>query len=85
MALDVVTGRIRECFFKLMQLGFLNLFEKKMDGPIPGSVGELPNLSWLGLWGNFDSELPQNLGQSGNLQVLDVTNCKISSPIPRQL
>ncbi|XP_075476154.1 LOW QUALITY PROTEIN: uncharacterized protein LOC142517671 [Primulina tabacum] len=69
-----------------LPLESLNLFENNLEGLIPSSIANSPNLYELKLSGNrITGLLPHELGKNTALQTLDVSNNNLSGPIPEFL
>ncbi|KNA02665.1 hypothetical protein SOVF_216500, partial [Spinacia oleracea] len=68
-------------FGKLKSLKFLQLSQCNLNGEIPTEFANLTNLEFLNLgWNNLVGGIPSHL--SAHLVLLDVSNNKLSGPIP---
>ncbi|XP_020089038.1 leucine-rich repeat receptor-like protein kinase TDR [Ananas comosus] len=72
--------------FRPVNLTLLSLMSNALSGPIPGPLGDLPNLEALNLWNNsLTGPLPQRLGSNRRLARLDASTNLLSGPIPPRL
>ncbi|KAF2320921.1 hypothetical protein GH714_031920 [Hevea brasiliensis] len=79
-------GSIPQELGQLKDLVSLDLSFDILTGPIPSSLGDLPNLKSLSLTLNsFNGLIPKELGQLKDLVTLDLSNNKLVDPIPPTL
>jgi brassinosteroid insensitive 1-associated receptor kinase 1/somatic embryogenesis receptor kinase 4 len=65
-----------------MELVSLDLFANNISGPIPSSLGKLGKLRFLRLYNNsLSGEIPRSL-TALPLDVLDISNNRLSGDIP---
>ncbi|KAG8386844.1 hypothetical protein BUALT_Bualt03G0191300 [Buddleja alternifolia] len=84
-SMNELTGTIPNELCEL-PLESLNLFENQLEGLIPESIANSPNLHELKLFGNrLVGSLPSQLGKNSALQIIDVTNNNLSGEIPQFL
>ncbi|XP_038887942.1 receptor-like protein kinase HSL1 [Benincasa hispida] len=85
VSMNHLTGTIPDELCAL-QLESLNLFENRLEGPLPESVVNSPYLSELKLFNNkLSGQLPSKLGQNSPLVHLDVSYNGFSGEIPENL
>lgn len=85
VSMNQLTGTIPDELTRL-PLASLNLYENGLEGQLPTSIADSPNLVELKVFGNrLHGELPRNLGQNSPLNMLDVTGNLFSGPIPANL
>ncbi|PIN15617.1 Serine/threonine protein kinase [Handroanthus impetiginosus] len=69
-----------------LPLESLNLYENNLEGELPESIANSPNLYELRLFRNqFSGKLPENLGKTSPLRWIDVSTNKFSGQIPENL
>ncbi|KAL8151156.1 hypothetical protein V2J09_020964 [Rumex salicifolius] len=85
VSMNQLTGTIPDELTRL-PLASLNLYENRLEGQLPASIANSPNLVELKVFGNrLHGELPRNLGENSPLNMIDVTGNLISGPIPSTL
>lgn len=84
-SMNELEGRIPDELCQL-PLQSLNLYENKLVGNLPESIGKSPNLYELRLFGNrLTGELPRDLGKKSPLLWVDVSNNLFSGEMPPYL
>ncbi|XP_058100587.1 receptor-like protein kinase HSL1 [Magnolia sinica] len=84
-SMNNLEGTIPDDLCKL-PLQSLNLYENRLDGGLPESIADSPNLYELRLFGNrLTGTLPRNLGQNSPLLVVDVSENLFDGEIPENL
>ncbi|GAB4827003.1 Serine/threonine-protein kinase hsl1 [Ancistrocladus abbreviatus] len=69
-----------------LPLASLNLYDNRLEGELPRSIADSPNLYELKLFSNrLTGSLPQNLGENSPLVLIDVSNNFFSGEIPSTL
>ncbi|KAJ4977275.1 hypothetical protein NE237_002381 [Protea cynaroides] len=69
-----------------LSLESLNLYENRLEGPLPESIVKSPNLYELKLFQNqLTGELPKELGTNSPLKTIDVSQNQFSGNIPVNL
>ncbi|KAG7022838.1 Receptor-like protein kinase HSL1, partial [Cucurbita argyrosperma subsp. argyrosperma] len=85
VSMNHLTGTIPDDLCAL-QLESLNLFENRLEGPLPESIARSPYLNELKLFNNkLSGQLPSKLGQNSPLVHLDVSYNGFSGAIPENL
>lgn len=84
-SMNELTGTIPSELCEL-PLGSLNLYENRLEGPIPEALAESLNLYELKLFNNrLSGSLPRKLGENSPLQSLDVSYNEFSGQVPQNL
>ncbi|ESR42732.1 hypothetical protein CICLE_v10011081mg [Citrus x clementina] len=79
-------GRISEKISQLHALRKLSLHDNLLAGPVPWSLGFLPNLRGVYLFNNrLSGSIPPSIGNCPNLQTLDLSNNALIGAIPPSL
>ncbi|KAH9605724.1 hypothetical protein KSS87_002821 [Heliosperma pusillum] len=79
-------GRLTDKIAEFEALRKLSLHDNLITGPIPSSLGLLPNLRGLQLFNNrFSGSIPASLGQCPLLQTLDLSHNSLIGSIPSTL
>ncbi|KAL9226728.1 hypothetical protein vseg_002506 [Gypsophila vaccaria] len=79
-------GRLSDKISEFQALRKLSLHDNVISGPIPSSLGLLPNLRGVQLFNNrFSGSIPASLGQCRLLQTLDLSRNSLSGTIPPSL
>ncbi|KAF5729116.1 receptor-like protein kinase HSL1 [Tripterygium wilfordii] len=82
-SMNRLTGTIPDELCRL-PLESLNLYENNLEGILPTSIANSPNLYELRLFQNrLSGELPQNLGKNSPLRWIDVSSNQFSGEIPQ--
>ena len=82
-----LNGRLPRELADLSELGKLSITDNsELRGPIPGELGTLSNLIWLGLhYNQLSGQIPRELGSLSNLIFLGLGPNDLNGPIPREL
>lgn len=84
-SMNELTGTIPDELTRL-PLASLNLYENLLEGEIPESIANSPNLYELKLFSNrFTGELTRKLGENSPLNLIDVSNNQLTGEIPPNL
>ncbi|CAN0915211.1 Receptor-like protein kinase HSL1 [Linum grandiflorum] len=84
-SMNQLTGTIPDELCRL-ELGSLNLFENRLEGTLPESIADSPNLYELKLFNNsLNGTLPSRLGSNSPLMRLDVSYNSFTGGIPENL
>nr|XP_016490296.1 PREDICTED: receptor-like protein kinase 5 [Nicotiana tabacum] len=79
-----LTGKIPEDFGKLTKLTGLSLFYNQLSGEIPLSVGKLPSLVNVKLFGNkLSGEIPPDFGRFSKLEDFQVSQNQLVGKLPQ--
>ncbi|KAK9683508.1 hypothetical protein RND81_10G146400 [Saponaria officinalis] len=79
-------GRLTDKIAEFQALRKLSLHDNLISGPIPSSLGLLPNLRGLQLFNNrFSGSIPASLGQCSLLQTLDLSRNSLTGSLPPSL
>ncbi|KAI3989365.1 hypothetical protein MKX01_026948 [Papaver californicum] len=80
-----LVGRIPDDLCEL-HLESLNLYENQLEGNLPGTITQSPNLNELRLFNNkLTGKLPKDLGKNAPLKFIDVSGNQFSGEIPAGL
>lgn len=81
-SMNKLSGTIPDELTRLPLASF-NLYQNSLEGEIPESIADSPNLSELKLFVNhLSGQLPRKLGQNSPLNIIDVTSNLLSGEIP---
>ncbi|KAM1033119.1 hypothetical protein TB2_036151 [Malus domestica] len=84
-SMNQLSGQIPDELCRL-PLESLNLYENNLEGSVPASIANSPNLYEVRLFRNkLSGELPQNLGKNSPLKWFDVSSNQFTGTIPASL